>query len=270
MGAACGGCFEFIGSGGHKKDTCASLHPYFKINYGKIPEFKENNQVFYSKTKTESKMLYYGFGFQVGEGFIQHEVCSCREGYSDADGLLAHLANIGETFGKALSMSDLSRIEVHGTPEAVATLKRDKVLQDCKTVFYTLDGKGLRKTSGPYEKCVSLCPYFKIHPGKEDKWKDNAEEFYRLTKTEPAMLNYGFSYTEDNRALCRESYVDGQGLIDHLANIGETFGKALQMSELERLECFAPASELPALKAHPVLQKCGCVFFELDGAGIKG
>jgi quinol monooxygenase YgiN len=40
------------------------------------------------KTRDEPKCLYYGFGFD-------GEEVHCREAYRDADGLLAHLENVG-------------------------------------------------------------------------------------------------------------------------------------------------------------------------------
>jgi quinol monooxygenase YgiN len=242
----------------------------FKINYGKIPDFKTNGEAFYAKTKNETKMMYYGFGFEVGQGILEHERAHCIEGYTDASGLEAHLENVGPTFGHALTMASLERLDCMGPPEAIAQLKKHQVLKDCNTKFFTLDGKGVRKKLGNYENCVILAPTFKIHAGKEQAFKDNGEEFYKLTKKEPAMLYYGFAYTEDGFAFCREGYVDAKGLLAHLDNVGATFGKALGMSELVMLECFAPRSELTVLQQNKVLQDCKCKFFERDGKGIKG
>lgn len=271
-----GNCFEGAGKvsavagGSASVDNVVSLHPYFKINYGEIPNWKANTKTFYEQTKTEAKMKYYGFAFCVTEGFLEHERAICREGYSDGAGLLAHLDNVGGTFGKALELSSLSVLECHAPASEMALLKANPVLKQCNTQFFTLDGKGIRMQSGPFEKGVSLCPYFKIKPGKLDAWKQNAETFYAKTKTEKGMLSYGFSYIDaDLRAYCRETYKDAQGLLDHLNNIGETFGKALQISDLERIDCYAPTSELPALQANKVLMDCKCNFYELDGKGIK-
>ena len=66
------------------QDRAVSIHPYFRILDGKMDEFKEFCERFVSITTTESKCLYYGFSFNGNQ-------VHCREGYDDAEGLLAHL-----------------------------------------------------------------------------------------------------------------------------------------------------------------------------------
>jgi quinol monooxygenase YgiN len=84
-----------------------SLHPYFKVHRGKIEEFKAGFAAFVEKTETEPKNLFYAFSVNGDEVF-------CREGYADAEGLLAHLDNIGALLAEALKIADLVRLEVHG------------------------------------------------------------------------------------------------------------------------------------------------------------
>ena len=43
----------------------------------------------------------------------------------------------------------------------------------------------------------TISPYFKIHEGKEEEWKDNAKKFYERTKRENDVIHFGFSYTDD-------------------------------------------------------------------------
>ena len=69
-------------------DRCCSIHPYFKVNEGKLPAFRALCERFVAKTQGEERCLYYGFSF---DGDQVH----CREGYRDADGLLFHLENVG-------------------------------------------------------------------------------------------------------------------------------------------------------------------------------
>ncbi|HEX3817455.1 MAG TPA: hypothetical protein VHW03_04120 [Chthoniobacterales bacterium] len=64
--------------------TFVSLHPYFKVHLGKLEEFKAGLPTFVEKTRSEPKNLFYGFTINGDEVF-------CREGYSDAEGILAHL-----------------------------------------------------------------------------------------------------------------------------------------------------------------------------------
>ena len=87
--------------------TVVSLHPYFKAHPGKLEEIKATLPSFVEKTKGEAKNLYYGFTVNGDEIF-------CREAYADAEGVLAHLENVGPELGEMLKLADLTRIELHG------------------------------------------------------------------------------------------------------------------------------------------------------------
>jgi len=91
-------------------DTCCSIVPYFKINEGKVADFKALCEKFVEQTSQEEKCLYYGFCFN---GDIVH----CREAYADGEGVLAHLDNVGPLLEEALKISELQKLEIHG-PEA--------------------------------------------------------------------------------------------------------------------------------------------------------
>jgi quinol monooxygenase YgiN len=87
-----------------------SLHPYFKVHPGKLEEAKSLLPAFVEKTKTEERLLFYGFTLNGDEVF-------CREAYDSAEGVLAHLSNVGDLLAAMLKITELTRIEVHG-PEA--------------------------------------------------------------------------------------------------------------------------------------------------------
>ncbi|HXX42895.1 MAG TPA: antibiotic biosynthesis monooxygenase [Chthoniobacterales bacterium] len=93
-----------------------SLHPYMKVHPGKLEEFKAAFPVFIEKTRTEKGNLFYEFSVNGDEVF-------CREGYVDADGLLAHLDNVGAILAEALKISDLIRLEIHGPAKELEKLK---------------------------------------------------------------------------------------------------------------------------------------------------
>jgi quinol monooxygenase YgiN len=93
-----------------------SLHPYFKAHPGKLDAFKANLPAFVEKTKAEPKNLFYDFTFNGDEVL-------CREGYVDADGLLAHLANVDALLKETFKIADLIRLEVHGPAEELEKLK---------------------------------------------------------------------------------------------------------------------------------------------------
>ena len=111
-------------------DTCCTIVPYFKVNDGKLDDFKALCEQFVTATSSEEKCLYYGFSF---DGDAAH----CREGYADADGLLAHLENVGELLGQALQISEITRLEVHGPAAELAKLREP--LANLNPQFFTLE-----------------------------------------------------------------------------------------------------------------------------------
>ena len=87
-----------------------SLHPYFKVHPGKLGAVKAGFPRFVEKTASEKKNLFYEFSVNGDEIF-------CREAYTDADGVLAHLDNVGALLAEMFTMADLTRLELHGPAE---------------------------------------------------------------------------------------------------------------------------------------------------------
>lgn len=112
------------------QDTCCTLVPYFKVSDGSLGAFKELCEQFVDKTANESKCMFYGFSF---DGDQAH----CREGYEDAEGVLAHLDNVGALLGEALKIAELTRLEIHG-PEAELAKLRDP-LAELDPQYYVLE-----------------------------------------------------------------------------------------------------------------------------------
>jgi quinol monooxygenase YgiN len=97
-------------------DKCVTIHPYFRIHDGKLEQFKALCQRFIEKARTEAKCLYYGYSF---DGNFAH----CREGYTDADGLLFHLQNVESLKTELMKLAEPTRVEVHGPAEELAKLR---------------------------------------------------------------------------------------------------------------------------------------------------
>jgi quinol monooxygenase YgiN len=97
--------------------TFVSLHPYFKAHSGKLEAVKAGFPRFVEKTGTEKKNLFYGFT-------VNGDEILCREAYTDAEGVLAHLDNVGDLLAEMLTMSDLTRLEVHGPAAELEKLKK--------------------------------------------------------------------------------------------------------------------------------------------------
>ena len=93
-----------------------SLHPYFKIREGNLEAFMALMPAFTEKTATEDACLYYDFTRNGDMAF-------CREAYIGAEGVLAHLGNVGELLGKFLELADLARLEVHGPAAEIEKLR---------------------------------------------------------------------------------------------------------------------------------------------------
>jgi len=99
-----------------KYSEAVSLHPYFKVQEGKMDAFKELMTRFVERTKTEATCLYYDFTVSGDQVF-------CREAYVGAAGVLAHLENVNACIEEALTLSELYRVEVHGPAAEIAALR---------------------------------------------------------------------------------------------------------------------------------------------------
>lgn len=111
-------------------DKCCTIVPYFRVPGGRMTVFRDLCQQFVAKAGGESKCLYYGFSFCGNEAH-------CREGYSDAEGALAHLENVGQLLDEALKMAELIRLEIHGPEEELAKLREP--LAKLNPQFFTLE-----------------------------------------------------------------------------------------------------------------------------------
>ena len=119
------------------QDRVVSIHPYFRVLDGKMEEFKGLCEQFMSTTAREPKCLYYGFSFN---GNHVH----CREAYDDAEGLLAHLTNVGALLDRAVQLAEVTRIEVHGVAEELSKLTER--LSPLAPTYFTLEF-GIRRSS---------------------------------------------------------------------------------------------------------------------------
>jgi quinol monooxygenase YgiN len=106
-----------------------SLHPYFKVPPDKLSLLKSILPEFAAKTRNEPGNLFYEFTINDDEVF-------CREGYVNAEALLAHLENVSAMLAAALNMAELVRIEVHGPAEELVKLKLP--LAHLNPISYTL------------------------------------------------------------------------------------------------------------------------------------
>ena len=97
-------------------ECSVSIHPYFKVHAGKMDAVKALLHEFVARTATEEKALYYEFT-------INGDLVFCREAYVGAEGALAHLANVGAQLDKMLTLSEVTRLEIHGPAAELEKLK---------------------------------------------------------------------------------------------------------------------------------------------------
>lgn len=93
-----------------------SLHPYFQIAPEHMEQFETLMDEFVERTKPESGCIYYGFT-RCGDKVL------CREAYVDAAAVLHHLDNVGPILERALAISTLVRLELHGPADQIDQLR---------------------------------------------------------------------------------------------------------------------------------------------------
>lgn len=93
-----------------------SIHPYFKAKPGKLAEAKAVLARFVAQTQQETANLYYDFT-------INGDVIFCREAYVGAEGLEAHLGNVGAILAEFTQLVEVQRLEVHGAAPELEKLK---------------------------------------------------------------------------------------------------------------------------------------------------
>ena len=117
------------------QDKCVTIQPYFKVSAGNLEKFKDLCEQLVLVTSTEPKCLYYGFSFNGDEAY-------CREGYEDAEGLLAHLDNVAAVLKETLKLAEFTRLELHDKKEELAKLRAP--LAKLNPTYFTLE-YGIRR-----------------------------------------------------------------------------------------------------------------------------
>jgi len=113
--------------------TPVSIHPYFKVHPGKLESFKALLPRFEETTRPDSKNLYYEFT-------LNGDVVFCREAYADAEAALQHCQSVGPLIEEALKVSDLMRLEIHGSEEDIERLRRSPLADLNPEWFVKLSG----------------------------------------------------------------------------------------------------------------------------------
>ena len=112
----------------------------------------------------------------------------------------------------------------------------------------------------------TLVPYFEVQEGKLDAFKALGPQFVKLTKREPGVVHYAFSFS-GQIAHCREGYVNAAAVLNHLKNVDAPLQEALKLAKIARLEVHGPAAEIDKLREP--LAGLKPQFFVLAEGGIR-
>lgn len=112
----------------------------------------------------------------------------------------------------------------------------------------------------------TLVPYFEVQEGKLDAFKALGPEFVKLTRREPGVMHYAFSFS-GQIAHCREGYANAKAVLDHLKDVDAPLKEALKVAKIIRLEVHAPAAEVDKLREP--LASLNPQFFVLAEGGFR-
>ena len=216
---------------------------------------------FVEKTKSEPGCLYYGWT-RTGD------TLKCREAYIDANAVNAHLENVGELIGRLLvdGVAKLGSINIDCSADGVDTVKPGT--EALGTQYFTIDD-GFTNIRGDSEQPYNFCS---IHPTFTvidwQKAKPVMAEFVTKTRSESGCLYYGWTLTGD-KLKCREAYVDGNSVNEHLKNVGDCITALLAdgVATLDSINIHGPADQLELVK--PGTEALGTKYFVIESGFSK-
>ena len=115
------------------QDKVVSIHPYYKVDDEDVEACKQLADDLIETTRGEMGCLYYGFSFAKGE-------IHCREGYKNAETLLAHLDNVADLLQRLNSVAILFRLEIHGPSQELAKLQEFEPMKKLNPKYFILEG----------------------------------------------------------------------------------------------------------------------------------
>ena len=115
------------------QDTTLTVTAFFSVAPGKMETFEQLADRFIAKTRNENGMQAYGWSFN-------GEEVHCRQRYLDAAGFLEHVENVFGLFQEALTMSECTRLAIHGPENELAKLREPLAEIDLLQYFILRDG----------------------------------------------------------------------------------------------------------------------------------
>lgn len=135
------GSLAFFNKSSIANDKHVTIAPYFTVPEGKLTEFRNRFSTFYEKTRQgtgqNGQCLYYGFGTFENSVF-------CREGYKNAEAVLAHLAEVKESLNEALELVGSKNLKVSVMGPKAELDKLRETFKALNARFYALDENALK------------------------------------------------------------------------------------------------------------------------------
>ena len=98
------------------QDTWCTVDAYFSVKPEQKDAFDEIVDRFVRETEKENGIRFYGWS-------TNGEEVHCRQGYLNAEGFLEHVGNVRHIFEEAVSISDCSRLAIHGPETELEKLR---------------------------------------------------------------------------------------------------------------------------------------------------
>jgi len=158
--------------------------------------------------------------------------CEIREEYLDAQSFMEHKANTAQVTQELFSQfADDHRVSIFGDPPAML-VERVEQSPMGRTVKWFRFIRGLEveptsywdRTSSPGVKPgLELGAHMTVRPSEADGFGKQAAELLRITRErDTRTLRYDWFVSRDGTECeVREAYVDGQGLVEHNANVSQ-------------------------------------------------
>lgn len=113
----------------------------------------------------------------------------------------------------------------------------------------------------------SVVNYFQIK--EKEGFLESVQQVIKQVKLESKCLQYGFTVCGD-KAFCRSSYSDAEGILVHFQNIDLLLKNGLcNYGDLLWLQLHGPPEELAKLNAEPMIQEMNVEFYELVPNSFK-
>lgn len=114
-------------------DTVVSIHTYFKIEEENLIAFKKLSVDLIETTRGEMGCMFYSVSYAKGEACF-------REGYKDAESLVAHLDNAQDLLQRINSVAVLLELEVHAPSDEIAKLREWPSMKHLDPQYYIMEG----------------------------------------------------------------------------------------------------------------------------------